>query len=101
MSHLEHLNGFPPVCVFSCLFKPHCCEKLLLHFAHLNDFSPVWNLVCVLKALGQGADVVSTVHRPLGRNGRSWEGGLTWCRLDPSPGGRQVELESHTHVRQI
>ena len=44
LSHVEHWNGFSPVCVLSCGFKEFDCEKLLPHYEHWNYFSPVWVL---------------------------------------------------------
>ena len=49
-SHLEHLNAFSPVWVFSwklwvlsCFLKSSDPENPLPHFLHLNCFTPVWS----------------------------------------------------------
>ena len=49
LSHLEHVNGFSPVCILSCICKFTVLIKALLHMEQANGFSPVLVLSCIVK----------------------------------------------------
>ena len=47
---MEQANGFSPVCILACVFKPPLWLNAMWHLDQANGFPPIWILACCIKS---------------------------------------------------